>query len=538
MATERTDFLIIGSGIAGLSAALHAAPHGTVTVLAKKTLRETNTWRAQGGVAAVVEASDSFDAHVADTLNAGGGLCREDAVRFVVGHGPRAVADLEAAGVHFAAGEGGAGYDLGREGGHGHRRVLHSGDITGRELGEPLLARASADPRIRLLPHHHVIELITDAKLEQRPPRPGDRCWGAYVLDVGSKTVTTFIARVTILATGGAGKVYLYTTNSDVANGDGVAMAYRAGCRVANLEFFQFHPTHLFHPKETALLISEALRGEGGILRRRDGTAFMKSYHPQAELAPRDVVALSIDREMKAHGDDCVFLDMTAIDAGFLRSRFPSIYERLLALGIDLTREPIPVVPAAHYQCGGVMTDLRGRTDIARLYAIGECGSTGLHGANRLASNSLLESAVIAREAASDAPRWLEVEDTTPPIPDWDSRGLRESDESVVVSHSWDEIRRFMWNYVGIQRSTARLERAQRRLELVADEIRSYYWKYLVTPDLLDLRNLHLVASLIVRSALGRKESRGLHNTLDFPETDDRAFRRDTVLRVGDSETL
>jgi len=532
---EQTDTLVIGSGIAGLSLALRAAEHGRVTVLAKKGLDDTNTARAQGGVAAVVSSHDSFEEHRADTVAAGAGLCREEAVRFVIERGPAAIRELERHGVQFTRAD--DGYDLGREGGHGQRRVLHAGDATGRELQQRLLDKARAHPGILCLENHHAIDLITDAKLEQRSPAASDRCWGAYVLDAERREIETLTAKATVLATGGSGKVYLYTTNAEVATGDGVALGYRAGCRVANMEFFQFHPTHLFHPKETNFLISEALRGEGGILRRRDGATFMAAHHPDAELAPRDVVALSIDQEMKASGDDCVFLDMTKLDAGFLAKRFPTTHGRLQSIGIDMAHQQIPVVPAAHYQCGGIITDLRGQTGVAGLYAVGEVASTGLHGANRLASNSLLESVVLAGEAAADVTRWREDGATVPPVPDWDSRGLIDSDESVVVSHSWDEIRRFMWNYVGIERSTARLERAQRRLDLVHDEIRSYYWKYLVTPDLLELRNLHQVASLIVRSALSRHESRGLHHTIDHPQVDDYAYRRDTVLSIADERS-
>ena len=539
MSTLRTDFLVLGSGIAGLSFALRAADAGDVLVISKKELRETNTWRSQGGVAAVLSPEDSIESHLSDTIKAGAGLCREDTVKFIVERGAAAIRELESYGVEFTPPtEGDLPYDLGREGGHSVRRICHKGDATGQEIQAKLMAAVEQHPRIRCLPYHHAIDLITDAKLEQRPPRRGDRSWGAYVLDVKREEVVTVAAQATILATGGAGKIYLYTTNFDVATGDGVALAHRSGCRVANLEFFQFHPTMLFHPKETSFLISEALRGEGGVLRRRDGAAFMPQYHEQADLAPRDVVALSIDHEMKTSGDDCVFLDMTKLDEEFLRRRFPTIFERLERLGIDMSKEPIPVVPAAHYMCGGVTTDLAGRTDVERLYAIGETASTGLHGANRLASNSLLECSVMAAEAATDARRWIASRETVPPLPLWDSRGLKESDESVVVSHTWDEIRRFMWNYVGIERSNARLERARRRIELVGEEIKSYYWKYYVTSDLLDLRDLHLLASLIVQSARERRESRGLHYTIDFPERDDPGFQRDTIVSLASGEPV
>jgi len=470
---RRTDFLVIGSGIAGLSFALEAAEHGQVTVLAKKRLDETNTSYAQGGIAAAVDRDDSPATHERDTLACGAGLNREDTVRFLVESGPEAVRRLEDWGVRFSrAAEGGSTpWDLGREGGHTQRRVLHAGDFTGKEIERALLAQAAAHANITLVEQSLAIDLVTASRLERSAHRGRNVCYGAHVLDAATGEVATYAARAVVLATGGAGKVYLYTTNPDVATGDGVAMALRAGCRVANMEFFQFHPTCLYHPKAKSFLISEALRGEGGTLRLGDGAAFMERYHAMRDLAPRDVVAHAIDHEMKASGADCVFLDMTHLKADFLRERFPNIHERCLSYGIDMTREPIPVVPAAHYQCGGVMTDLAGRSDVERLYAVGEVASTGVHGGNRLASNSLLEGVVFGRAAARDAARLMKDSVSIPPLPEWDSRGMRPSDESVVISHTWDEIRRLMWNYVGIVRSTARLERAGRRLALIRDEI-------------------------------------------------------------------
>ncbi len=512
----QTDVLVIGSGIAGLSFALRTAEHASVALITKKSSAESATNYAQGGIAAVMGEDDSFGAHTDDTLAAGAGLCRPEVVRFVVERGPAAIQSLLEAGVHFDPRERGDGFDLGREGGHTRRRVLHAADFTGQEIERALVERAEKHPRIRLLPHSMGVDLVTSEKLGLAGPR---RVVGAYVLDAATGEVSTVEARVVLLATGGCGKVYLYTSNPDIASGDGIAMAYRAGASVANLEFIQFHPTCLYHPDARSFLISEAVRGEGGVLRTRAGDAFMRRHHPLADLAPRDVVARAIDAELKKSGDDCVYLDCTHLDAGFLRQRFPNIYQRCLTYGFDMAKQPLPVVPAAHYLCGGVRTDLRAETDVANLFAAGEVACTGLHGANRLASNSLLEGVVFGQVAAEEARRRLAAGiDAPPPIPGWDPGSAVDPSEAILVNANWDEIRRLMWNYVGIVRSDKRLERAARRLRVLREEIREYYWHVKVTPDLLELRNLALVAELIVRCASARKESRGLHYTLDWPE--------------------
>jgi L-aspartate oxidase len=531
--TFETDFLVIGGGIAGLIFAINAADAGgTVTVLTKGASGEANTAYAQGGIASVWSVDDSFESHIDDTLRSGAGLCNRHAVETIIRDGPAAVRELIALGTRFTRIEEGGEdeYDLGREGGHTHRRVLHAQDLTGREIMRALGEAASSRRNIRVLENRVAVNLLIE---------PGGtngagptRCWGAYVLDRATLAVDKLIARATLLATGGAGKVYLYTTNPDIASGDGVAMAYRAGAPVANMEFIQFHPTCLYHPAAKSFLISEALRGEGAILRLPDGTAFMKRYHSDAELAPRDVVARAIDAEMKRHGLDCVYLDISGRPADFVRSRFPNIFKRCLNYGFDITRTPIPVVPAAHYMCGGVMTDLDARTQIAGLYAAGEVAMTGLHGANRLASNSLLEAAVMGRRAAAAARADLAVsgEGRPPDFPHWDPGRAIRSDERVLITQSWDEIRRLMWNYVGIVRSDRRLERAMRRLELIKEEVHSYYWEHLVDSDLVELRNLVEVAELVVRSAMARKESRGLHYTIDYSERDDAHWVHDTVI--------
>jgi L-aspartate oxidase len=528
MSVYHSDVLIIGSGIAGLSLALKAATCGSVTIVTKDSLPESNSAYAQGGIASVWSPEDSFDAHIKDTLVAGAGLCHPDVVEVVVKEGPDRIRELIALGTNFSRRPGGeeSEYDLGLEGGHSHRRILHALDATGQEIIRALMAAVRQQPNIVILEKHLGIDLLT------KVGRDGVECWGAYVLDLNTNQVKTFTARVTALCTGGAGKVYLYTSNPDVATGDGLAMAYRAGAAVGNLEFFQFHPTCLFHPQAKSFLISEALRGEGAVLRRPDGTPFMAQYDPRAELAPRDIVARAIDQEMKSHGFTHVFLDISHRDADFLRQRFPSIYRRCLAFGVDITREPIPVVPAAHYLCGGVVTDLHGATLIRRLYAAGEVAMTGLHGANRLASNSLLEAVVFAHRVFLHTKDFLATDRTPPPsFPDWNPGQAVSSDEMVVVTHTWEEIRRLMWNYVGIVRSNRRLSRARRRIALIQEEIREYYWNFLVTGDLLELRNLATVAELIIRCASLRKESRGLHYTLDYPETDDVNWRRDTIVR-------
>jgi L-aspartate oxidase len=506
-----SDVLVIGSGIAGLYYALRVAEHTSVALVTKKRAADSATNWAQGGIAAVQAPEDSFESHIEDTLNAGAGLCNEEVVRRVVERGPVMIDALLKLGADFDVGSDGdsaprPAFDLGREGGHSHRRILHHRDTTGREIESVLLARARAHPRIDLFEDHCGVDLVTARKAGTAGP---DRCIGAYVLDAASGRVLRFRARVTLLATGGAGKVYLYTSNPDIASGDGMAMAYRAGASLANMEFVQFHPTCLFHPQAKSFLITEAVRGEGGILRTEGGEAFMKDYHPLADLAPRDVVARAIERR-----------------------RFPNVYERCLEFGIDITRQPIPVVPAAHYCCGGVSTDLRGETDLPQLFAAGEVTCTGLHGANRLASNSLLESMVFADAAATETiARLTEIPEAPVELPPWEEGDATESHEAVVITQNWDEMRRFMWNYVGIVRSDKRLARARRRIELLQEEITEYYWNFRLTPDLIELRNLATVAELVVRCAEQRKESRGLHYTVDYPERNDERFRRDTRVR-------
>ncbi|MHB9050560.1 MAG: L-aspartate oxidase [Thiomonas delicata] len=507
-----SDVLIIGGGLAGLSCALQLAERHQVTVLAKRELEMSSSQWAQGGIAAVLAEGDSFDAHVHDTMVAGAMLNDLPATRFVVEHGPEAIAWLRAQGVPFDT-EGSA-LHLTREGGHSQRRIAHVADATGAAVQRTLLAAARAHPRITLLENLVAVDLITSRHMDMAD---GQRCWGAYALNTASGRVETFAAPHTVLATGGAGKVYRYTTNPDTASGDGIAMAWRAGCRVANMEFIQFHPTCLYHPKAKSFLISEAVRGEGGILRLPDGTRFMPAHDERAELAPRDVVARAIDFEMKKHGLDCVHLDITHKGEDFIRHHFPTIYQRCLDLGIDMAREPIPVVPEVHFTCGGVLTDLAGRTDLPGLYAVGEVAYTGLHGANRLASNSLLECVVFGSAAA----RAIATQ-TPPALPSprpWDESRVSDADELVVISHNWDELRRLMWNYVGIVRTNKRLERAAHRIALLDAEVHEFYANFRVNRDLLELRNLLQVAELIVRSAQLRHESRGLHYSLDWPQT-------------------
>jgi L-aspartate oxidase len=526
-----TDYLVIGSGLAGLYFALRASEHGRVLVATKRMPADANTAWAQGGVAGVLEPEDRIESHVEDTLRAGDGLCHRDAVEICVREGPAHIVRLaDELGVPFDRDSAGR-FELGREGGHAARRIVHVKDSTGLAIQEALLARvAERADRITMVPNHMAIDLLTTAKYGGP-----NAVFGAYLLDQRSGEVKTAVARAVVLATGGAGKVYLYTTNPDVATGDGVAMAYRVGARIANMEFFQFHPTCLYHPTVNTFLISEALRGEGGVLRLRDGTAFMHRYHEMKDLAPRDVVSRAIDAEMKRTGDDYVRLDMTHLPGAFLVDRFPTIHRRCLELGIDMRSTPIPVVPAAHYSCGGVAVDERGRSTVHNLYAIGEVAMTGLHGACRLASNSLLEAMVYAARAADDA---RDARAARPaPVAPWYAGEAASPDEAVVVSHNWDEIRRLMWNYVGIVRTDRRLERAARRIDLVRSEIREYYWNNLVSSDLVELRNIAICAALIVESARRRPESRGLHYNLDHPNKDPR-FERDTVVARGDGPII
>ena len=568
---KQFDFLILGSGIAGLTFALKVAPHGRVAIITKKNRAESNTNYAQGGIAAVTSKEDSFELHVRDTLQAGAGLCKEEVVRTIVREGPERIAELIELGMKFSEREvpgpnGARELDLGREGGHSKRRILHAKDVTGREIERALLSAIAQRPSIEIFEDHIAIDLITTQKLEQggtgvppvqsvaanvRNPEAGsasvvagkkgqagspryvNRCAGVYVLDRRTGLVETFSARSVLLATGGCGKVYLYTTNPDIATGDGVAMAYRAGAAIANMEFVQFHPTCLYHSRAKSFLISEAVRGEGGVLKTVEAVEFMDRYHPLKSLAPRDVVARAIDSEMKKSGADHVLLDITHKPAQFTIERFPNIYQTCLRYGIDITREPIPVVPAAHYQCGGVLTNVNGETEITGLYAVGEVACTGLHGANRLASNSLLEALVCAHRAAMKVlPHPAHPVDSK--IPPWQSGHATDADELVVVSHNWDEIRRLMWDYVGIVRTNKRLQRAQKRIVHLQEEIREYYWDFIVTSDLLELRNIATVAELIVTSALLRPESRGLHYNLDYPNPDPAWAQRDTVVRNPD----
>ncbi len=531
-ALNQFDFIVVGSGIAGLSFALQAAAHGRVAIVTKRARAESNTAWAQGGIASVTSTEDSFELHVQDTLEAGAGLCDEAVVRTIVTDGPARIRELIDFGVQFDERElpdGSHELDLGREGGHSKRRILHARDITGREIERALLDAIARHPQITVLENHMAVDLISLGKLGFAST---DRCLGVYVLNEATGEVLALRSDRVILATGGCGKVYLYTTNPGIATGDGVAMAWRAGARIANMEFIQFHPTCLFHPEARSFLISEAVRGEGGKLIDAQGREFMAKYHPKGALAPRDIVARAIDAEMKRTGARCVYLDISHQPAEFIRDRFPNIYEHCLRFGLDISKEPIPVVPAAHYQCGGVETDENGTSSLPGLYAVGEVASTGLHGANRLASNSLLEACVLAHRccAAILTASKPETSAWVAELPPWKTGDAVDVDELVVIYHNWDEIRRLMWDYVGIVRTTKRLQRAATRLRNLEREIQEFYWGYKVTTDLLELRNLATVAALIVDSALLRKESRGLHYTLDFPATDP-ASCYPTVLR-------
>jgi len=518
---QKFDVLIIGSGLAGQSAALRLAPHCRVALISKRNLEDSASGWAQGGIAAVLDSQDSIEAHIRDTLVAGAWLNDEEATRFVVENGRRVIEWLIDQGVPFT--KDAAGYHLTREGGHSARRVIHVADATGLAVQDTLTQKVRNNPNITVLEHHIAIDLITGDKLG----KADKRCFGAYVLNNRTGEVITIGAPNTLIATGGAGKVYLYTTNPDTSTGDGIAMAYRAGCRVANMEFIQFHPTCLYHPQAKSFLISEAVRGEGGLLRLADGTRFMPEHDERAELAPRDIVARAIDFEMKKRGLDCVFLDISHKGEEFIRSHFPNIHARCLELGIDITRDPIPVVPAAHYTCGGIVSDLKGRTDLEGLYVAGEASCTGLHGANRLASNSLLECLVFAEAAVSDILSRKAMD--TPELPLWDESRVTDADEEVVISHNWDELRRFMWDYVGIVRTTKRLKRAKHRIRLLMREIDEFYANFRVSHDLIELRNLVFTADLIVRCAMQRKESRGLHFSRDYPEISSKA--KSTVVR-------
>ena len=528
--SHSADVLVIGSGIAGLSLALRLAPRARIAVVTKGPLKEGATFYAQGGISAVLDKSDSIASHIEDTLNAGAGLCDPDIVRFTVERGRECIQWLVDQGVAFTReqqADGTDSYHLTREGGHSHRRVIHAADATGHAVETTLEQLVRRHSNIRLYEHHIALDLITSAKLGRTP----QRCIGAYVLNRDSGLVEAFSARFVVLATGGVGKVYLYTSNPDVATGDGIAMAWRAGCRVANMEFVQFHPTCLYHPKAKSFLITEAVRGEGGRLLLPDGTPFMHNFDPRGELAPRDIVARAIDHEMKRLGAPCVYLDISHQPAEFIRAHFPTVYARCLEFGFDMTKEPLPVVPAAHYTCGGVMTDRYGHSDITGLYAVGEVAHTGLHGANRMASNSLLECVVFAASASQDIEQHLAQAPLPGNLPQWDESRVTDSDEEVVVAHNWDELRRFMWDYVGIVRTNKRLERAAHRIALLQAEIHEFYANFHITGDLLELRNLVQVADLIVRSAQARHESRGLHFSRDYPHTDELASP--TVLTPG-----
>ena len=515
------DVLIVGSGLAGLTAALHLAPTRRVAIITKRTMSDGSSGWAQGGIAAVLDSQDSLEAHIRDTFTAGAFLNDPAATRFVIENGRRAIDWLIEQGVSFTRDK--AGYHLTREGGHSARRVIHVADATGQAVQENLSQKVRRNKNITLLEQHIAIDLITGEKLGLSD----SRCYGTYALDSESGEVLTISAQQTLIATGGAGKVYLYTTNPDTSTGDGIAMAWRAGCQVANMEFIQFHPTCLYHPQAKSFLISEAVRGEGGLLLLPDGTRFMPAHDPRGELAPRDVVARAIDFEMKKRGLDCVYLDISHKPADFLQEHFPNILARCLELGIDITKDPIPVVPAAHYTCGGIVTDLSARTDLPGLYASGEASCSGLHGANRLASNSLLECVVFSEAAAKDILNQPRIE--LPHIPDWDESRVSDPDEEIVISHNWEELRRFMWDYVGIVRTSKRLQRAQHRIRLLEKEIHDYYANFRVCHDLIELRNLVATADLIVRCALKRKESRGLHFSRDYPELLKKA--KNTVLR-------
>ncbi len=517
---QQFDVLIIGSGLAGLSLALRTAEHKKICLVSKRSINDSASNWAQGGIAAVLNDEDSIEAHIQDTLTAGAGLCDAAVTRKVVEHGKETIEWLIQQGVHFTREHDDSGYHLTREGGHSHRRIIHAADATGHAVQTTLAQKVMQHPNITLLENHIAVDLITTQKFKAKSPdfSNDNICLGAYVLDNTTGKVITIGAQHTVLATGGAGKVYLYTTNPDISTGDGMAMAWRAGCRVANMEFIQFHPTCLYHPHAKSFLISEIVRGEGGILKLPDGTRFMHEHDPRAELASRDIVARAIDFEMKKRGLNCVYLDISHKSLDFIQDHFPNIYRRCLELGIDISKEPIPVVPAVHFMCGGVMTDDIGQTDIKNLYAIGETACTGLHGANRLASNSLLECLVFGQSAAEDILK--QPEKPIPSLPYWDESRVTDADEEVLITHTWEELRRAMWNFVGIVRTDKRLSRALHRIHMLRDEVHEFYSNFRISNDLIELRNLLQVAELIVRSAMERKESRGLHYSKDHPNSD------------------
>ncbi len=533
MNTQCFDVIIVGTGAAGLSVALELAQLSAsdsnkrppkIALISKGSVTNGSTLYAQGGIAAVLdEVNDSTESHIEDTLNAGAGLCHPDTVRYTIEHGREAIEWLIKQGVIFSREQKGTQYHLTREGGHTQRRVIHAADATGKAISEGLIERLNEYTSIKVFDHHLAVDLILS-------PENKNQCIGLYLLDTKNNKVMDVPAKFTVLATGGASKVYLYTSNPDTSTGDGIAMAWRAGCRIANMEFNQFHPTCLYHPKAKSFLISEALRGEGAKLKLPDGTLFMHKFDKREELAPRDIVARAIDYEMKRTGSDFVYLDITHKSPDFIKEHFPTIYKRCLGFGIDITREAIPVVPAAHYTCGGVMTNLEGQTDVANLFAIGETAFTGLHGANRMASNSLLECIVFGRRAAQVIKNGLSEYECEPLLPPWDDSRVTGSEEEVVITHNWDELRRFMWNYVGIVRKNKRLLLARQRINLLKREVDDYYRQYLINGDLIELRNLITAAELIINSAMQRKESRGLHYTLDYPYTDDKNFLKDTIL--------
>ena len=532
---HETDFLVIGSGIAGLFYSLKVSKYGSVAIVTKRNIEESATKYAQGGIASVTSAEDSYKLHIDDTIEAGAGICDPDIVRIIVENGPGMIRELLELGANFsrlAGKEGSAGFDLSMEGGHSKHRIIHASDLTGLEIERVLIDAVKKNNNIQIFENHIAVDIIKQSKnfSELQQKNGEDVALGCYALDKKSGRIETFLSPSTLLATGGIGKVYLYTSNPDIATGDGIAMAYRAGAKIANMEFIQFHPTCLYHSEAKSFLISEAVRGEGGILKTKDGRTFMENYHSMGCLAPRDVVARAIDFEMKKTGDDFICLDTTHIPGYRIRERFPNLYKKCLDFGIDMSTTPIPIVPAAHYSCGGVKVDSFGKSSIHGLYAAGETACSGVHGANRLASNSLLEALVLSNRAAQSVINDLKNEKPSfQSIPPWDKGNAVDSDEMVVVSHNWDEIRRIMWNYVGVVRSDKRLNRAKRRIEILQEEIKEYYWDFVITNDLIELRNIATVAELVIKSAMSRKESRGLHFNLDIPHRNDKKWKRDTI---------